>query len=298
MSAATGPKGSPTSRGRQGPKAKQSFWTMSIGGSGKSGADDHVEHEEFAPHLPGVNLLPARVRESIAIGKSRTLLLLAIVLLAAATMGLWWMQTGTVQQAEAALARSQKLHAELVDQTAALAPAKQFYSEVSTLEDLISMTLADQPQAREVLDRLNAAVAATGGKPPIGILSAAVTYTGVPQPGEPLSSCPNPDPFNEEITVGCLTFSASASTRAQVSDLLRSLEADPLFVGPYVTSTTATGADEGGAGSVTFSGSSGISVEGLATPPTPEQIDALLNPPAAENVDDQQDPSAAEGDRP
>lgn len=268
-----------TRRPGQETKEGSSFWTMSIGGSRKRPvADDQVEHEEFIPRLPGVNLLPQRVRDSIAIGRSRTVLLLLIVVLGAATLGLWWMQSGTIEEAEAELARTQELRTELVDQVAALAPAKQFYSEVTALEELVSTTLADQPRAREVLDRLRAAVETTGGRPPVSILSVAVTYTGVPAAGGPLSTCPNPDPFSERITIGCVSFSATANSRTQVSELLRTLEADPLFVGPYVTSTTAAGAEDEGAGSVTFTGSAGISTDGLENPLTDEEIEAIVNP--------------------
>lgn len=265
-------------------KESSSFWTMSIGGTRSKGADDAVAPELFAPTLPGVNLLPTRVRESIEIRKSRTVLLALIAILAAASYGLWWMQSGTIERAQEQLAVAQKLNAELTDQVAALAPAKQFYAEVSALEALVSTTLADQPLSREVLSRLDAAVQETGGRPPISVLSAAVTYSGIPDPGAALSACPNPDPFNAEITIGCLTFSASADSRTQVSELLRILEADPLFVGPYVTTTTATGADEQGQGSVTFTGSAGISVEGLQTPLTDEQIEAIVNPPVDETA--------------
>ncbi len=287
-----------SSRRGERPTDSPGFWTLKIGRGSKSASDDTVEQEVFERQLPGVNLLPARVRESIAISKSRTVLLLLIVLLAAAVYGLWWMQASAIDDAEAALARSQTLNSELVEQTAALAPAKQFYSEVTTLEQLVSTTLADQPQAREVLDRLDDAIATTGGKPPVNVLSVSVTYTGIPEAGGPLSTCPNPDPFNSEITIGCLNFSASAASRAQVSTLLRTMEADPMFTGPYVTSTTTSGGAEGEETTVTFSGSAGISATGLVTPLTEEQREAIVNPPAEEDPNATEDGGAADEEAP
>ncbi len=272
---------------------------MSIGGSksdGSTSGDEVVEQEAVTTHLPSVNLLPVRIRESIAIARSRTVLLLMVVLLAAGSTALWWVQGDAISQAEDALSSSQELNDQLSADIATLAPAKNFYNEVTRLEDLVSSTLADQPQAQAVLARLDQAVALTGGQPPVAILSAAIAYSGIPDPGGELTTCPNPDPFNTEITIGCLTFSATAANRSQVSDLLRAMEADPMFVGPFVTSTTATGTDTAQAGTVTFTGSAGVSLEGLQSPPSPELLEAILNPPSADDAEGEgADGAGAEG---
>jgi len=271
------------------PTGKKSFWSMSIGRSKSAGPtsveEAVVEQEAFHTHLPSVNLLPTRISESIAIAKSRTVLLLMVLLLAAGSIALWWVQGDAISQAERTLAQSQKLNDQLSADIAALAPAKNFYNEVTRLEDLVSSTLADQPQAQAVLAQLDQAVAITGGRPPVAILSAAITYSGIPDPGGELTTCPNPDPFNTEITIGCLTFSATAANRTQVSDLLRAMEADPMFIGPFVTSTTATGTDTAQAGTVTFTGSAGVSLEGLQTPVAPELLEVILNPPSADDAE-------------
>jgi len=255
------------------------WWKREIGRKATP-ADDAVEHAPFVPTLPGVSLLPRAITESIAIRHGARVLALLLVILVALGAVVWWLQGQAIAQAQADLTRAQEANAQLSTEVAALAPAKQLYSEITTLEELVSSTLADQPRAREVLTRLDDAVrAAAGPQGSVDILSAAITYTGLPTPGEALTACPNPDPFSSEITIGCLSFTATAQSRSQVSELLRSLEADPLFVGPYVTSTTSAAPGAEDAGAVSFTGSAGIDVTALAVPATAEQIEAIENPP-------------------
>ena len=86
--------------------------------------------------------------------------------------------------------------------------------------------------------------------------------------------------------MGCVNFSATATDRGQVSELLRVLEGDALFVGPFITSTSVSSSTEPGQPTeVSFSGTVGLSPEILETPLTEEQIDAILNPPAPESED-------------
>jgi hypothetical protein len=84
-----------------------------------------------------------------------------------------------------------------------------------------------------------------------------------------------------QLTIGCLSFGATAQNREQVAALLLTLEADPFFVGPFVGSSTLI-TDPNGRDSVvvTFAGSTGLSNEALVTPLTPEEIAAITAPPA------------------
>ena len=164
----------------------------------------------------------------------------------------------------------------------ALAPITVLATALESQKALVDATLAGQPQSAVVIDRLEAAGRAASEAGGIGFSNVAVTYQGIPAAGGPLNSCPNPDPFGTEATIGCLTFNATATNRQEVSRLLEVLEADTLFVGPYVTSTALTAAAEGGTSGVAFSGTAGISLEGLETALTPEQIEAIVNPPQPE----------------
>ncbi len=106
-----------------------------------------------------------------------------------------------------------------------------------------------------------------------------VVFQGIPEAGGALNPCPKADPFATDITVGCLSFSASARDRQQVTAFLQALEADGYFVGPYITVTTT---DEGVTGEETvvdFTGTTGISPNALQIPLTPEETASLLTPP-------------------
>ena len=243
---------------------------------------------ESDPSLPQVNLLPADVREAIKARKVVRAGVYGAALIAVGAAGLWWLQGSTIADAEAAYADAQAQNTALQGKVQALAPVTQLYDEITRLQGAVDAALADQPLASLAHTRLADAAAAVPG-PAISISTLGTTYSGVPVPGEPINACPNPDPFGSEITVGCMTFTATAADRGQVSELLRVLEADPLFVGPYVTSTvSAATPGESPESLVSFSGSAGLSLEALETPLTEEQIDAILNPPDPEaEADDQ-----------
>ncbi len=262
---------------------KKSLWKMDLSSMGKKDVDheDEVEHPPYVPVLPQVNLLPLPVRDSIAIARIRRRLTWVGVLLLVVAGGVWYLQTSQITLSETAVAQATDQNQKLRTDVEALAPVKQMYEQITRLQEVVTSTLASQPQAAVVIEQLAAAGAKAGSGKGVDFASIDITYTGIPKTGQELNSCPNPDPFGAEATIGCITFSASAQDSGQVSDLLRLLEDDPLFVGPYATSLNVTDL-EGANGSVAFAGSAGISLEGLKTLLTPEQVDAIINPPAPE----------------
>jgi Tfp pilus assembly protein PilN len=273
MSAATA--ASSTTHRREVPQAKKSFWSLR---GKKASIDDKVVHEPFTATLPHVNLLPASVHDSIKAGKIRSAFILGGLLIAAAVGGVWYLQSSQITAAEGVLQSAQLENAALQTRLEGIAPVQDMYRQINSLKGLVDTSLASQPEAALVIRQVRAAAEqATGGSSPVSFSNISVTYQGIPTPPATLNQCPNPDPFSIAVTVGCLNFTATAQNREQVSSLLRLLAADPLFVGPYVTSTTITDAAVGKA--VSFSGSAGISLEALKTKLTPEQIAALTSPP-------------------
>jgi hypothetical protein len=272
-------------RGRR-KKEKKNLWQTDLSSLGKKGepdADEVIEHEPFVATLPQVNLLPAAITESMALRRIRNILVLAIVLLLLVVGGIWWLQGSTIAKAESDLAAATTQNAKIRKDLEALGPVKQMYDQITSLQGVVTTTLASQPQASLVLERLAQAGAAAGGARAIEFMTADVVYNGIPVAGEALNDCPNPDPFGADITIGCITFSATAKNREQVASLLRELESDPLFVGPYVTSTTTSEVSGNGGGPVvSFSGSAGVSLDALKTQLTPEQVAAITTPPEPE----------------
>jgi Tfp pilus assembly protein PilN len=269
------------SRRRARKQAKKSLWQMDLSSIGKKDADadlqDRIERPPFQPTLPQVNLLPQKIVDATAVRRIRRWAIAAVALLVLAVGGIWWLQGSTITRAEADLAAATAENTRLRAELESLTPVKQMYEQITRLQGVVTTTLASQPEAAVVLARLGDAAQAAGG-PDIVLSNAEVNYSGIPEAGGLLNPCPNPDPFGTDITVGCLSFTATAGSRQQVSALLREMAADPLFVGPYVTSSSVT-ALEGGQDSVAFSGSAGVSLEALRTQLTPEQVEALLAPP-------------------
>ncbi|MDD2857401.1 MAG: hypothetical protein PHU75_01880 [Candidatus Nanopelagicales bacterium] len=242
------------------------------------GIDDDVEREEFVPTLPQVDLLPQQVRESMAIARIRRIAALAAVLLLVIAGMLWFVQEPAIQSSEQSLATAQAINAKEQLQVQALSPIAQMVAQIKGQEQLVTSTLTTQPRASTLYGHLLLAARSTGA-PTMRFSTLSATYLGAPAAGGSVTACPNPDPFAEQVAIGCITFSATAGARDQVSRLLVALSRDPLFVGPYVNSSMLAAQGAGGApASVSFTGTVGITPAGLATKLTDQQVRTLLAP--------------------
>jgi hypothetical protein len=239
----------------------------------------HFANEEVS--LPRVNLLPQSVRDSIRIGALLRRAGITAVALIAVTAVIWIFQGPTIDQAQGKLDQAQSDNQTLNTQIKSLSPIGELYSALTRQQEFVQDTLAASPTASEIFIRLQDAASDTG-KTPVQITSASIAYHGIPESGDTLNPCPNPDPFNESITFGCLSFNASASSRDQISSFLNNIATDPLFVGAYVDSSVVnpsiTDGNQSKENQVTFSGSVGVTLEGLQTPLTPEEIMEIITP--------------------
>lgn len=244
---------------------------------------DHAEapvvREPFAPTLPQVNLLPTKVATSIALGKLRRRSIWALVAILLAFATLWVLQQPAITQAQLGVDAATEKNAQLATRVKALAPIEQMVTQLKRQQTLVTTTMSSQPRASEVATHLTAA-AAKAGRPAITFVSTNVAYQGLPAPGGVLNPCPNPDPFGSRITIGCITFSANATSHQQISEFLTALEADPWFVGPFVSSSTSSTDSVTQKVGILFTGSVGVSTDALATPLTPAQLKAITEPPA------------------
>ena len=264
------------------------FWKRDIGdlfsrrskASSPHGPRSGVVESSVRAVLPQADLLPASIREKIAIRHVRSIALLLAVIILAPAIGIWTLWSSESNSLDRELQNVTSVNTDLQAQVRILTPVESLVRQVEAQRALLEESLAAQPDAVGVLARL-AETAADNG--PVELDSVNVTYYLIPRPGEPTNPCPDPDPFSEEIAIGCMTFSASTTSRKALSDFLAELENDPYFVGPFVnTSSIAAQVDGQGGDRVTFSGSAGISTEALATPLTAEEIELILNPPESE----------------
>ena len=226
--------------------------------------------------LPQVNLLPSAIRESIALRRVRRLATAACIVVLLIAAMVWAAQIPAIQTSQDSLAQAQARNADEQAQVAALAPIAQMVAQIKRQQALVGTTLASQPRAALVYRHLLTA-ASQSGYPAVGFTTLAVDYMPATASGTAESACPDPDPFAKHISIGCVTFSARAASREQVSRLLVSLAHDPLFVGPYVNNSMLASTIAGGRQSVAFTGTVGISPVGLATALTKEQKALLLN---------------------
>lgn len=217
--------------------------------------------------VPTVNLLSPWAFEAIATRRLRQRFVAAAVVLVLLLGAGWMVQRLRVGQAEEALTAGRAETARLAAQTKELAPVRTYVATVDQQTVTVQEAMKNEVRLSRVLAGLGRATP-TGAKvgsvtvtvsPPSGgpgttAAAAPVTPTAAGD-GEP-STCPGPDPFNTRVVVGCVTLSGSARSRASVGALVVSLGRDPLFVEPFISTTTTAEGDE-----VTFTGSVGLSTK-------------------------------------
>jgi hypothetical protein len=176
-------------------------------------------------------------------------------------------------QAEVSLEAEHQHTAQLTSRTTELAPVRTFVAAVDRQKQVVARTMAHEVYLSHVLTGLAAAT-------PHGaqLENLAVTLTPVTDkaaagatPGDATggAACPGPDPFNTKKVVGCVTLSGSASSRAKVGKLVLRLGRAPLFVEPFISTTTTAEGDD-----VLFTGSVGLSERTYSK--RYEKIDTLL----------------------
>jgi Tfp pilus assembly protein PilN len=240
--------------------------------SGASGTG--ARKGDFVPTLPAVNLLSPSAVERLATRRLRRRFVLAGAVLVVLVTAAWGAQHLRVAEAEQLLAVEQAETARLTQETQALLPVRAFVTGVEQQLAIVGETMSREIYFSVVLEGLQDAapsgvqldsVAVTLAEPPVEEPAAPAPAEGeaaegtedttpVPPPVPQESACPGPDPFNTRTVVGCVTLSGSASSRAEVGDLVIRLGEDALFVEPFISTTTT-----GDAARVTFSGSVGLS---------------------------------------
>lgn len=220
-----------------------------------------------------VNLIPHLVRNSIAVRRIRKIFVWVVVVLITGLLAIWLLQSAAIMSAQARIDDARSQSESLGSQVKALAPIGQMYALLNDQEGFLTGALSSQVRTADVVDALK-----TDAGRRVTFSNLSVTLTGLPRPeavGAEVATCPDADPFTTEVIVGCISFTAQGRDREDVANFLERASANPLFVDPYVT-TTSVGETGEGAPQVTFSGSAGLSLDALSNPPSPEDREALL----------------------
>jgi hypothetical protein len=104
-----------------------------------------------------------------------------------------------------------------------------------------------------------AQAAASGTGSASGTAASGAPATGSASAG---ASCAQQDPFDPTAVIGCITLSGTAPSRAVVGDFINNLKASQLYATPFITTTTATGAN--GVQQVQFNGSVGLTAAAVS----------------------------------
>jgi Tfp pilus assembly protein PilN len=232
--------------------------------------------------VPAVNLLSPWVFESLSARRLQERFAAAAVVLLVLIGAGWAVQHLRTGHAERLLAEQQATTTRLAGQTSELSPVRAYVAGV-----VQQKAVAQKAMKNEVY--LSRAMAALARATPHGASVQSISVKVAPSPvaGQPASSttgstagaadagadaastCPGPDPFHTRTLVGCVTLSGSAQSRSSVGRLVLNLGRDPLFVEPFISTTTTAEGD-----GVAFTGSVGLSTRTFSH--RYDDIDALL----------------------
>lgn len=206
-----------------------------------------------APTLPAVNLLSDSAFLRMAARRLRHRFTAAGVVLVLLVGAAWTVQHIRVSRTRTVVAVEQAETKRLTSQTQALAPVRVFVNGVALQQRTVEDAMSGEVYFSDVLDGVSdaAPVGARLATVAVTLVAPAATPGGAAGAG---SACPGPDPFNTRTVVGCVTLSGTASSRAEVGDMVVALGHSPLFVEPFISTTTTGESDQ-----VTFSGSVGLS---------------------------------------
>lgn len=220
-----------------------------------------------------VNLLSPWVLEQLRVRAVRKRLAYGLAALVVLVGCAWTAEQLSLRAARADLAGEVAVGEGLQSRIADFAPVQTYVAEVEARSTMVRTTMQTELSYSTVLAALDQARPEGTTYDNVALTLPAPTEAGeAAGPSRGIAApCPGPDPFDTRVVVACVRISGTAPSRAAVSELVRLLGDDRLFVEPFVDTTT-TRADE----PVTFAGSVGLSPRGFT-----RRFDALAGPAAA-----------------
>lgn len=201
--------------------------------------------------MPSVNLLSQSEFDRRAARRLRHRFLAGGVVVLLLVAGAWTVQHMRVGEAEKLVAVEQAETSRLVAETQVLAPVRAFVAGVDQQERTVATAMSEEIYFSEVLDGVRDATPAGAELATLSVTLVPQTATADPAAANP---CPGPDPFNTRVVVGCVQLTGTASSRAEVGEMVIALGDSGLFVEPFISTTTT---DEENL--LVFSGSVGLS---------------------------------------
>jgi Tfp pilus assembly protein PilN len=210
---------------------------------------------------PALNLLSPWVLQELRVRRFRQRFVVGAVALAVALAGAWTFQRLELEQVRADLRGEQAVTSGLTARISDLGEVRTYVEGVGRRALTVQAAMLTEVRFSSVLAALRRATPAGARIDGVQVILA----NGATEPGADGSAaeaargltgavCPGPDPFATEVVIGCLELSGTAADREQVSRLVVALGHDPVFVEPFVsTTTTSDGSGVAFTGSVALS---------------------------------------------
>jgi len=220
-----------------------------------------LKKQQFTIGLPVVNLLSPSVFEAMAARRLRRRFVAAGFVLTLLVGGGWGLQHLRSAQADKLLTVERAETSRLTAEKKELAPVSAYVAEVVKQKSVVKKTMAKEALMSRVLDDLRSA---TPDGVRIETLNATIEDSqAAAGAGQTTTSaanvCPAPNPFVRKVSVGCVTLTGTATSRAAVGQFVTKLGAGGVFVAPYVTTTSTADSKK-----FAFSGSVAISTRVLS----------------------------------
>lgn len=207
-----------------------------------------------------VNLLSPWVLEELRVLRLRKRFVLATLALLL-VIGLCWMGLKLqLHRAEQEVRSEENVTAGLSDQIETLSPVRTYVTDVEKRSRMVENVTGAEARFSLALAALADALPRTASLSSLTVKLPVGAVAG--EEGEAV--CPGPDPFGGATRelVACMEISGTADSRDDVSDFVRRLAQVPLFLEPFVATTTRDTDQD-----VTWTGTVGITTRALKGAP-------------------------------
>jgi hypothetical protein len=182
----------------------------------------------IVPSLPTVDLLDESVHDRYAQKDTIRLGIIGLIVAVAILAGFSFIALSSLGFAKFQLSKTE---GELKTEEATLTrygPITAFYSDLDSKQAMINATLQTQVSISSVLKEMNQMAGRNVKFTTISIAVASGSSAG--------AACPNPDPFTQIASLGCITFSGEAKQPGYVTEMANRLTTGKYIIAPVISS--------------------------------------------------------------